>query len=80
MIYGENRQPFRRNTSLESSEPESGLLFSSTAEGLEFESQWGQECSLLHIFHTGCGDHPPVTGGGGAHSPEITLTERQAEH
>jgi hypothetical protein len=29
-----------------------------TAKGSEFESQWGQEFSLLHIIQTGSGIHP----------------------
>jgi hypothetical protein len=27
-------------------------------EGLEFESRWGQEFSLLHVIQTGSGVHP----------------------
>jgi hypothetical protein len=27
-------------------------------EDLEFESRWGQEFSLLHVFQTGSGIHP----------------------
>jgi hypothetical protein len=28
-----------------------------TTEGLEFESRWGQECSLLHVVPAGSGVH-----------------------
>jgi hypothetical protein len=27
-------------------------------EGSEFESRYGQECSLLHVSQTGSGTHP----------------------
>jgi hypothetical protein len=42
-----------------------------TAKGSEFESQYGQESFLLHVFQTGYGPHPashPI--GNGVSFPE----------
>jgi hypothetical protein len=32
-------------------------------KGFEFESQWRQKFSFLHVFQTGSGAHLMVTGG-----------------
>jgi hypothetical protein len=41
-----------------------------TTKGLELESQYGQEFSLLHVIQTGSGAHPasyPMCTGGSFH-------------
>jgi hypothetical protein len=52
-----------------------------TTEGLEFESRWGQEFSLLHVVQTGSAVHsasyPMGTGGS---FPWVKRPEREGDH
>jgi hypothetical protein len=51
-------------------------------DGLEFESRWGQELSLLHVVQNGSGVRPASypMGIGGALSPRIKRPGREADH
>jgi hypothetical protein len=51
-----------------------------TAEGLECESQYGQE--FLHVVQTGSGAHPTSTNpmGTGTLSPGVKRPRREADH
>jgi hypothetical protein len=53
----------------------------SATEGSEFESQKGQEFSLLHVVQTGSGVNPPsYPMGTGALSSEVKRLGREADH
>jgi hypothetical protein len=49
--------------------------------GVEFESRYCQEFSLLHIVQTGCGAHPAsYQMGSGAFSPGVKRPEHEVDH
>jgi hypothetical protein len=52
-----------------------------TTEGSEFESQYGQEFSLLHVVQTGSGAHPAsYSMGTGGSFPGVKRQGREADH
>jgi hypothetical protein len=73
-LWREQREPLDLNFTYE-------LYTGSTTEGSEFESRWGQEFPLLHVFQTYSGVHPTsYPTGTSFFSSAVKRPELEADH